>query len=480
MPKKTLVIGAGLSGVVTALLLSAFGVEVVLVESKGSIFSGATSDHWYRLHTGLHHPEHPKFAEEIQATTLLGSLWMKNFIMNVPVPQYFVQESHSPLMGLDGDAITAARFLEVAEQLQRHYREMLVLSPEAEDIFGHPDDFFSRMELGNDRLGSQSAQLRVTSNERLIDLYLLAISAMCRIEADPNIEFRPNHLVQKLQPQGSTVLVEFLRTICSTSYWEDFDHVVNTTFWQEGQKIDQQVMKDLPSYAANQHTVETGTKIYAVLQHGIENQVTHLLQHGGLAPSYGRIAENRGVIEIPATALLHHNVTGWLAPSRQIAKGTIEPDVVHQYANGSVGHVIANFPFLQGAQLVGGYVTHFIHELVPLPGFYRGTGLPELQVQNYHSIRARKLPNAVVAAHEVILNILRQKNRLPEQFQGHMDYLSMARFIQWVGQQSHTRLAPAKLSKAIKMASRLTPTGIASFMHSPDAEELEARLELLG
>ncbi len=477
------IIGAGLSGMITAKLLAFFGHQVTIIEAKSSPMLGPSGRHWFRLHTGLHHPENVTFAQSIQRTSIFGAPYFKGFYLKVPSPRYFVSKVN-PIISSNGiTPINKDEFIKVAENLKLHYATVLRYMPESEEIFGSPDKFFRIGELDEtDPCCSKTASIMILSNERLIDLSVLSSAACADVMQNSNITLLLSHLVKGLrQQEDNKIVVEFKDSGCRDLIEQQFDEVINTTFWRTGDLFDIKMMKGLPE---TQFNFETGVKLYAVVKHQPIQGLTHLLQHGLNAPSYGRLGNTVGVQEIPEKAVLTQSRGKWFSQSSKIADSVeLSPSEVEELADEAIEEVSESFTFLKDAEIVGGVTTTFAHETAYQEGFYRGLNIPDLENSNYHSIRARKIPNCVAAAHAVVLQIESKYSKVLKRLCDDRTSIGLASFMQemMAFEDVRFKVPPPEqvLSSVIRPERNRSTIERFTAFELDTLEEVQARLDML-
>jgi|GEM_PF-4376638 len=195
------IIGGGVSGCLTAKLLSSMGMHVVLLEDKADLFQGASGRNWARLHLGQMSAPYIQMSKDIMQASIDAAPIIQDFlILPENAPKYFIPDDINKQTVLShGGILDKDTYKNALVELEEYFKALLEKDTKASILPFTRRPFFSEMSQGE--VTSELSDPRHSgfrSNEITIDLPRLTASLEMAIRNDPNIEIRTSASMQNL------------------------------------------------------------------------------------------------------------------------------------------------------------------------------------------------------------------------------------------------------------------------------------------
>jgi hypothetical protein len=368
--------------------------------------SGASGRNWYRCHLGPHYPMCDVTASGIMEASMAAAGYLREFLYEGGIPpQYYIHPDPDMQQLLScGNRLDAERYRCALERQRCCYGRLLRQYPEAEEVFGREEQFFTELP-STTRNFIRGCCLGIGSAERLMELSRLNNALVQEIRGNSRITIHTSAQVEDIRWDGDgfeldVQLPEGMRTL-------GFDQVVQAG-WGHGLTLDLRLVNNLRRSAGMQPVSgeefagETLQRLRVVsLVRGVaqDDTITHSMIMSPKAASYAHLAPGIGLVEAPHMNVLAANKG--LCPSEWDKALNGEDGQVHDKAKAMFEYCRPYFPFLQDAKCDSGFAAVVISGLdlgKRSTQTLRDTGLGQFGVTGYHSVSGMKLSNLPLAA----------------------------------------------------------------------------------
>ncbi|MDQ2993325.1 MAG: FAD-dependent oxidoreductase [Pseudomonadota bacterium] len=246
--KHVAVMGAGMGGVMTALILADAGWQVTLLESADSILSKSSAQTPGRIGLGFHYAD-PRTAEMLLRTSIDFIRQFPNFLIAQDRSQGDPLR-HGRYYITNDSVFSVEQIMSTYERLKVTYTTMVKEDPQ-NAVFGHPDLFYRILyeEEYSKVVNSKRVVKGIETCEHLLDWSKFRTFLCQKIETHPNIRLITKAFITKLArtEQAKFVLTYSADAINTARPFNDVitPYVVNCT-WQNSESLDVQLGLKLP------------------------------------------------------------------------------------------------------------------------------------------------------------------------------------------------------------------------------------------
>ena len=414
------IIGGGVAGCLSAKLLAAFGFTVTLFEGKKQLMTGASGRNWFRFHLGPHYPLDEETAVGVMEASMAGASYLREFLYEgVKPPEYYIHPNPNMQQTLPcGERLDAEKFRIALCKQRRRYGQLLRDYPEAEEVFGREDGFFTELSHSEKNFVRECC-MGVSSAERLMELTRLNRALVAEIRNNPLISIQTSAQVENVcwnRKDGFELTVQLPqgnRTL-------QFDQVIQAG-WAQGLSLDMRLVNNLRcergqgALTGEQYAGETlhRLKVIAMVRGAdTDSSVTHKMIMSPAAAQYGFVGSGVGIASANHIQVIG-KATG-LYPKEWDRALSGEDGQVHEVAQAIFKYCQPFFPFLKDAECVQGFAAAVISGLDTgkrSAETLRETGVEHFGVTGYHSVSGMKLSNIPLAAVTVLRAVMRSTGR---------------------------------------------------------------------
>ena len=292
------VIGGGIAGCSTALILSNFFGKIDIFEQEEKILTQTFSRCWARIHTGLHYPLKKERGILAAKSSIVTAPFYADFLLDSKRPQYFcTKKTEEQLSFPTGELLTCDDYLDYAKWLNS-----FIINDEIKT------KYFQGLELlgtslwhkisPDDAIYPSSAGIGLETNERVIELDKLIKNFRLKIRNNPNINLYTNTEITsvKAEKNGKYLLV------LSNNTPQKYDYVINASRWSTTGKLEDNSHQFLKLFKQDYSEL----RFYVIAENISQNlNPTHQYIHSKKAISYAYINQsNLAIIEALPKSIL--------------------------------------------------------------------------------------------------------------------------------------------------------------------------------
>lgn len=402
------IVGGGVAGCLIAKLLSQFGFTVTVFERKKHLMTGASGRNWFRFHLGPHYPMDDQTAYDVMEASMAGAAYLQDYLyQGVRPPEYYIHPDPDMQQKLHGgERLDAERYRATLRRQQCQYGTLLREYPEAEEVFGQANQFFTELPSTTKNF-IRGCCLGISSAERLMELSRLNNALVHEVKGSQQIGIRTSAQVEDIRWNRVERNFELSVQLPQGSQTYTFDQVVQAG-WAQGIGLDLQLVNNLrcesgmTGLSGEVYGAETLHRLKVIaLVKGADNDesVTHKMMMSPTAAQYGYLAPGVGIASANHIQVLG-KATGLCPPEWDKALSG-EDGRVHEVAQAIFAYCQPFFPFLRHAECVRGMAAVVVSGLDTgkrSGETLRDIGVGEFGVTGYHSVAGMKLSNVPLAA----------------------------------------------------------------------------------